>query len=79
MVKKKRKIFITQIWQFIHQSKAYVGYIHFMLFLNMLVVKPSPKIPKIEVGLLIFKGRLKKLKIDFLDDESEYFQTFSTR
>ena len=50
-----------------------------MLFLNMLVVKPSPKIPKIEIGLFIFKGRLKKLKIDFFDGESEYFQTFSTR
>ena len=50
-----------------------------MLFLNMLVVKASPKIPKIEIGLFIFKGRLKKLKIDFFDGESEYFQTFSTR
>ena len=79
MMKKKRKTFINQIWQFIHQSKAYVAYIHYMLFLNMLVVKQSLKIPKIEMGLFIFKGRLKILKIDFLDGESEYFQTFSTR
>ncbi len=62
-----------------HQSKAYVGFVRNMLFLNMLVVIPCPKIPKTGVGLFIFKRRLKKLKIDFFDGECEYFPTFSTR
>ncbi len=58
--KKSRKFFLTQLWQFIHQSKALVEFSRNMIFLNFFELISSQKNSQNSVKIRLFIGRFKK-------------------